>query len=303
MTEQIQDNAYTATIGFFDGVHVGHQYLLHQLRTCANQRKQKSLVVSFDQHPRKVLNADFRPQLLTDNTEKEILLSNQQIDKIAFLRFTPAMSQLTAAEFMRDILIGQLNVKTLLLGYDHCFGSDKLHDFSDYERIAKSLGMEVVLQEQFIASGQHVSSSHIRKLIADSQIEMANELLGHEYTLSGKVVKGFQVGRKIGFPTANIQPSYPYKIIPPTGVYAVRVEIVDNTYCGMLNIGVRPTIHAHVAQSIEVNIFDFDRKIYDEHITVRFVKKMREEQKFASIDDLKQQLIIDRDEVRKLFFV
>ena len=292
---------YVATIGFFDGVHVGHQYLLQQLRDCATARQQKSLVISFDQHPRKVLNSDFQPQLLTDNAEKETLLRNQQIDKIEFLNFTPEMSHLTAAEFMRHVLVEKLHVKTLLMGYDHRFGSDRLTDFSDYEQIAKTLGMELIRQEQFIASGQHVSSSQVRALIADSRLEQANELLGHAYTLSGKVVKGFQVGREIGFPTANIQPSHPEKIIPPTGVYAVEVELAQRCYLGMLNIGVRPTIHAHAAQSIEVHILDFDQKIYHERIDVRLLKKLREEQKFPNIEALKRQLVADRKQVRNVF--
>ncbi len=289
----------TATIGFFDGVHQGHQFLLEQVKQCAAERGQESMVISFVEHPCKVLNADFTPPLLTDNEEKCHELRQQGIDRVELLAFSKEMAALTAEQFMDRILKQELNVKTLLMGYDHSFGSDRIREVGHYQHIGKKLGIEVILQEQYLHEGaEKVSSSVVRQLIAQSHIEEANELLGRPYSLKGRVVTGYRIGRKIGFPTANIQPHNPYKIVPPAGVYAVQVDVNGEQYKGMLNIGTRPTIDSHnTIPSIEVHILNFDQEIYDDTLSVQFIRKIREEQRFENVEQLTEQLHKDREAV------
>ncbi len=291
---------HTATIGFFDGVHLGHQYLLRQLCACAHERGTHSLVLSFDQHPRKVLHSNFQPLLLTDNPEKIALLQQQNVDAVELLHFTPSMAALTAEEFMRNVLIREWNITTLLLGYDHRFGSDQISDFAHYQSIGQKLGIEVIQQSQYSHATLHVSSTSIRQAIANNQLKQATQLLGRNYSITGKVVGGYRIGRKIGFPTANIQTTNPHKLIPPTGVYNVLVSLQGENHKGMLNIGTRPMIdNPEATTSIEVHILDFDREIYDAYITIDFISKIREEQKFDSLDLLIAQLNKDREFVRE----
>ncbi len=300
MTRENSNTAsYTATIGFFDGVHIGHQYLLGQLNKHAAEREQKSLVISFDQHPRKVLNSDFQPKLLTDNSEKESLILQQGIKHVEFLHFTPELAKLTADEFMEHILKKKLNVNTLLMGYDHRFGCDQPTSISIYQDMGEKLGIDVILQKQHKPNELHISSSTIRQLISDNKIEQANKLLGRPYSILGTVIKGYGIGRKIGFPTANIEPNNDNKLIPPSGVYEVNIIIENKTHQGMLNIGHRPTIHSNAPTSIEVHIFNFSQDIYKRNVDVKIIRKIREELKFNSIDELTEQIKKDKENILK----
>lgn len=290
-----------ATVGFFDGVHLGHRFLIEELKREAHQQQRLSAVITFVSHPRKVLQADFQPLLLTTFDEKIEQLSTTGIDLCLVLDFSIEMSRLNAFDFLNNILFKQFNVKTLLVGHDHRFGHNRTDGYPEYEKYGKKIGIQTVKATRFsLPDCTHISSSDIRNALKNSEIEKANKLVGYNYSLVGKVTDGFKIGRKLGFPTANIEPIDSEKQIPATGVYAVNV-IVDNAFlCGMLNIGSRPTIDNDEHISIEVNIFDFEKDIYNQHIKVIFVGKIRNEQKFKSLDELISQLKQDKMNALKI---
>lgn len=296
-----------ATIGFFDGVHTGHRYLIRQVEEIAAARGLRSALVTFPVHPRKVMNADYRPELLTTPEEKISILADIGVDYCLMLDFTPDISRLTAREFMTQVLKERFQVKCLVIGYDHRFGHNRSEGFDDYVRYGKEIGIEVIRAKAYtshieIEAGQHavVSSSLIRKLLHEGEVDLAARCLGYEYFLDGMVVGGYQVGRKIGFPTANLSVDDPNKLIPADGVYAVWVTFDGETYMGMLNIGVRPTIDNGPNRTIEVNILHFHSNIYDKSIRLTFVKRTRPELKFSTIDELIVQLHKDAEETEAI---
>lgn len=296
-----------ATIGFFDGVHTGHRYLIQQVKEIAAAKHLRSALVTFPIHPRKVMNADYRPELLTTPEDKINLLSETEVDYCLMLNFTPDVSRLTAREFMTQILKERYQVKCLVIGYDHRFGHNRSEGFEDYVRYGKAIGIEVIRAractnniEIGTATNIPVSSSLIRTLLHKGEVDSAARCLGYEYFLDGTVVGGYQVGRKIGFPTANLSVDNPDKLVPADGVYAVWVTFDGKTYMGMLNIGVRPTINNGPNRTIEVNILHFHSDIYDKFIRLTFVKRTRPELKFDSIDELIVQLHKDEEEVEAL---
>lgn len=273
-----------ATIGFFDGVHTGHQYLFEQLRMEAQERGLEPLIITFAEHPRTALQSDYVPQLLTTlNERKELLMAYGQVEILPFA----SIQSLTAAEFMQR-LHDEYEVSVLLMGYDHHFGSDRLKHPQDYRRIGEQCGVEVKTMSEFVAGEWHVSSTEIRQALETGNIAMANELLGRPYSLSGKVVHGKAVGRQIGFPTANIQPSDPQKIIPRAGVYVVRVNTptMDNAPA-FVNINADGLIEAHIPS--------FKGDLYDQTLEVRFVRLLREEKHFDTLEELKEQIKADID--------
>jgi riboflavin kinase / FMN adenylyltransferase len=287
-----------ATVGFFDGVHVGHKFLIEELKTLALKRNQRSMIITFIVHPRKVLNADFQPQLLNTPEEKTEQLESTQVDEIIELEFTREMAQLTAYEFLNIILKHNFDVKTLLVGHDHRFGHNRTEGFPEYKKYGEMLGIEVIQAQPYSTTeDKNISSSEIRLSLEQGKIERANRLLGYSYSISGKVIDGFRMGRKIGFPTANLKVHNPDKLIPPLGVYAVRVFWNGNVYKGMMNIGTRPTLSNSYHTSLEVNIFDFYKDIYNQTIKVEFLAKIRDEQKFNGVDELVEQLKKDREMV------
>lgn len=296
-----------ATIGFFDGVHTGHRYLIQQVKEIATAKGLQSALVTFPIHPRKVMNTDYRPELLTTPEEKINLLSETGVDYCLMLNFTPDISRLTAREFMTQILKERYQVKCLVIGYDHRFGHNRSEGFEDYVRYGKAIGIEVIRArartnniEIGAATDIPVSSSLIRTLLHKGEVDSAARCLGYEYFLDGTVVGGYQVGRKIGFPTANLNVDNPDKLVPADGVYAVWVTFDGKTYMGMLNIGVRPTINNGPNRTIEVNILHFHTDIYNKFIRLTFVKCTRPELKFDSIDALIAQLHKDAEEVETL---
>lgn len=291
---------YFATIGFFDGVHRGHQYLIAQLLKVAQERGLSAAVVSFSEHPRKVLHQDFQPQLLTTCKEKVTLLKAFGVDECLMLNFTPALATLTARDFMQLLKV-QYGVQGLLIGYDHRFGHDRSEGWEDYLRYGKELGMEVLLAKPYILpDGKAVSSSLIRHLLKEGKIAEANRYLGYSYTLQGIVVRGHQVGRSIGFPTANIRLDDTDKLLPADGVYAVQVEVEDKLYGGMLSIGKRPTIDNGSDRSIEVYVLHFDGDLYGQPMTVHLLEHTRDEVKFSSKEELAVQLQKDKEQIEKL---
>lgn len=296
-----------ATIGFFDGVHAGHRYLIQQVKEIASAKGLRSALVTFPVHPRKVMNTDYRPELLTTLEDKISLLADTGVDDCLILDFTPAISRLTAQEFMTQLLKERYQVKCLVIGYDHRFGHNRSEGFEDYVRYGKSIGIEVVRAractnniEVSAAHNVPVSSSLIRTLLHQGDVDLAARCLGYEYFLDGTVVGGYQVGRKIGFPTANLRVDDPDKLIPADGVYAVRVTFDGKTYMGMLNIGLRPTMNNGSNRTIEVNILHFNSNIYDQLIRLTFVKRTRPELKYDHMDDLIAQLHKDAEEVEEI---
>lgn len=298
--------ASVATIGFFDGVHLGHQFLVAHVVQTARDAGLKSMVVTFDKHPREVLQSSYQPQMLTTLPERLALLERTGVDIVAVLHFDVALSQLTAHAFMHDLLRQKLHVVKLFIGYDHRFGHNRTEGFSDYVRYGREMGMEVVQNPAFDVQGEHVSSTLCRRLVASGEMASATRCLGYPYLLEGKVVSGFQQGRKMGFPTANIQLDDTRRIVPAPGVYAVRVCIgshaeeplpSDSTWrLGMMNIGFRPTFEGH-RLTLEVNLFDFAGDLYGQTLQVAFLKRIREERKFSSPDALAEQLRKDKQAI------
>ncbi|GAB6011604.1 riboflavin biosynthesis protein RibF [Viscerimonas tarda] len=295
-----EHKALVATIGFFDGVHTGHRYLIEQVKAEALRRSLPSAVITFPIHPRKVLNKAYQPALLCGYEEKLKRLADTGVDYCIVLDFSIEISQLAAKDFMHDMLKKQLGVDTLLIGYDHRFGYNRAEGFSDYVEYGKEMGMQV-LQASEMSQNEHVSSSRIRRILGSGHIDRAAKLLGYNYTISGQIVEGFKVGRTIGFPTANIKVWEDFKAIPAFGVYAVYVHIENKKYQGMLYIGKRPTIQNSEDISLEVNIFDFDDDLYNKYLTVEFIGFVRADKKFPDIDALKYQIAKDKEDVKNVF--
>lgn len=280
-----------ATIGFFDGVHRGHQYLISQLCRVAGERGLRSLVVTFANHPRQVVSTDWQPQLLSTPEEKLQLLQQTAVGSVEVLTFNRQLASLSAREFMQQVLLQQLGVRLLLIGYDNRFGHNREEGFADYVRHGRELGIEVVQAQPLIESGVGISSSLVRRLLSEGDVAAAARCLGRPYQLSGSVVGGEHIGRHLGFPTANLQPDHAQKLVPATGAYAVRVRLADDSreWPAMMNIGTRPTFGPH-GQTLEVHLFDYHGDLYGRQLTIGFVRRLRAERPFQSAAELIEQL-------------
>ena len=290
------------TIGTFDGVHLGHQEVISELKRLSALSGGDSVVFTFDPHPRIVVSPqEDSLRLLSTIEEKISLMEKAGVDHLVIYPFTSEFSRLSYNEFVATVLVGKMKISSLVVGYDHRFGQGRKGDFSSLELLSKSLNFKVEQLSQLLVDNKVVSSSKIRSELEAGNVSKANHLLGYYYTLSGKVIEGMQLGRKIGFPTANIVPTDRHKLVPADGVYAVLVNAGGKVFQGMLNIGIRPTVNYNVDhKSIEVNIFDFDSDIYNSEITLFFVEKIRDEQKFQGIDELRHQLNMDRIIAREI---
>ena len=288
-----------ASIGFFDGVHMGHQHLIAQVKNEAKREKLPSAVITFPVHPRQVLQTNYTPALLCGYEEKLERLAHTGIDYCISLPFTPALSQMSARDFIHRVLWSELGVQTLLVGYDHRFGHNRESNFQDYRQFGSEIGMNVLQASELTIDDESVSSSKIRRLLESGNIQSANALLTHHYSLCGKIVEGYKVGRTLGFPTANIRTCEPYRVMPAPGVYAVLIQIKNAVYKGMLYIGKRPTLNFDSEVSVEVNIFDVDADLYNQAITVEFIDYVRGDVKFDTIELLKQQIYRDKELVIK----
>lgn len=287
---------YVATIGFFDGVHRGHQYLIEQTKEMGAKCGMASMIVTFDVHPRKVLHSDYQPQLLTSIEEKLALLEATGADRVETLHFDLDMSRLSAYDFMRHVLRDRLHVRQLLMGYDHKFGHGG-GTTEQYLQWGREAGVEVIPAMEL--QGLKVSSSRIRQLLAEGQVEEANALMGRSYNIKGMVVAGEQVGRKIGFPTANIEPQKD-KLLPAVGVYAIRAALPGGGQNdGMLCIGRRPTLKDNGEVTIEAHLFDYDGDLYGKSLGIEVLGKLRDEVRFSSIEELQSQLQQDETDVRQ----
>ena len=281
--------------GFFDGVHLGHRLVLEKLLSIARERGDESMVVTFWPHPRNVLQDDARNlRLLTSLSEKKDLLKGLGIDRVEVLPFTRAFSRLTTREYLEEYVKGRFGGKAILLGYDNRIGSDLLGP-DEIEKVAVEVGLDVVRTGCLgTPNGKVVSSTKIREAIAAGDVESAAGMLGYNYSLTGVVVAGNRLGRTIGLPTANMRLYEPLKLLPGNGVYSVEVESLGRVFKGMCNIGTRPTVNVGSDRTVETNIFDFDEDLYGLDLKVTFLRKIRDERRFDSLDALKCQLIKDR---------
>lgn len=288
------------TIGTFDGVHIGHKKILEKVIQNAVAQDCESVVLSFFPHPRMVLQADSDIKLLNTVEEKILLLEKAGIDNIIIHPFSQEFSRLTAEEFVKTILIDRLNIQKIIIGHDHRFGRNRTADIDDLIQFGEKYNFEV---EQISAQEINeiaISSTKIRNAIIDGNVLLAKNYLGYNYFFSGTVVQGKQLGRTIGFPTANIEIEENYKLIPKIGVYIVKSFFKNKEIFGMMNIGNRPTVNGE-NQTIEVNFFNFDENIYNQKLTITILDRIRDEQKFASLDDLKFQL--NQDKTTSLKFI
>lgn len=291
-----------ATIGFFDGVHLGHRHLIGSVVGEARKLGLQSAVVTFDRHPRQVVQTDYVPQLLTTLDEKLRLLSTTGIDQAIVLPFDRQMASLSAHDFMRDILKKQLRVIRLVIGYDNRFGHGRTDGFAEYVEYGRELGIEVVGHEAFLPDGIRVSSSAIRRALADGGVGAACRMLGRPYRIEGKIVSGFQEGRKMGYPTANLRLESTTCLLPQNGVYAVRATIdeEETAHLGMTNIGLRPTFGGE-RLTCETHLLDFTGDLYGHTLHLSFLERIRGERLFSSEEALARQLSDDEKTVRQRF--
>ena len=287
--------------GFFDGVHIGHRLVIKQLTDAAAVRGDESMVITFWPHPRNVLQKEARSlRLLTTLQEKKDILHGLGVDHVEVLPFTKDFSAMTTEEYLRMIM-ERYGAGTILLGYDNRIGCD-VSQTDQVAATAEALGIEVLRAEMVPSEqGYAVSSTKIRQRLEEGDVEAASAMLGRDYSLYGVVVAGNRIGRTIGFPTANMQLYEPLKLVPGNGVYSVRVKTVGREFHGMCNIGLRPTVSTGNARTIETHIFGFDEDIYGLDMEITFIRKIRDEKKFSSLDDLKTQLEADKAAINMLW--
>lgn len=288
------------TLGTFDGVHIGHKKILERITQNTENGKYESLVLTFFPHPRMVLQEKSEIRLLNTIDEKIKLLEATGIENLVVHPFNESFSRLTAEEFVRTILVEKFQIQKIIIGHDHRFGRNRTANIDDLIAFGIEYGFEVEQISAEEIQDVSVSSTKIRKALNEGNMALANEYLGYSYFLNGTIVKGKQLGRTIGFPTANIHIEENYKLIPKIGVYVVRAVVNNETVFGMMNIGFNPTVNGE-KQTIEVHLFNFDKDIYDQNIEVSLLHYIREEQKFSSVDALKAQL--DQDKINSLAFI
>lgn len=281
------------TLGTFDGMHIGHQAILKKLKSKRTDSDCKVLVLTFFPHPRMVLKTNREILLLNTIEERIQLFKEFGIDYLIVQEFTPEFANLSAEDFVKDVLVDTFNIEKIVIGYDHHFGKNRSANIHDLIEFGKKYHFDVEQISAEELDHVSVSSTKIRKALDEGNVTLAKNYLGYPYMISGTVIKGKQLGRTIGFPTANIQIEENYKLIPAIGAYVVEVLIEAEVYYGMLNIGRNPTVGGNT-QSVEVNIFDFEQDIYNQKITVCFLERIRDEKKFSSIEMLKKALHEDK---------
>lgn len=288
------------TIGTFDGVHAGHLQIIRRLLELGEEKKGETVVLTFFPHPRMVLQPDDNNlRLITSMEERQVLLERHGVRHLIIQPFSKEFSRLSAVEFVRDVLVEKIGMKTLVIGYDHHFGRNREGSYKDLEEMAPAFGFQLEEITKKVVDEVAVSSTKIRKYLLEGEIELANKLLGHDFVLSGEVIEGDRIGAGLGFPTANLSISEPFKLIPQHGIYAVIVLVDGVRYKGMLYIGTRPVVQGKKL-SVEVNIFDFDRNIYGHKISVFLKARIRGDMNFESLEQLKEKMKEDKLNATKL---
>lgn len=281
------------TIGTFDGVHIGHQKIIKRLVRSGKEKGLKSIVLTFFPHPRMVLQPDYDLKLLHTIDERQNVLSKYGVDEIIIKPFTKAFANLTAEEYVKNLLVDELNAQYIIIGYDHHFGKNRSANIDDMKTFGRKFKFHIEEISAQDIQDVAVSSTKIRHALLNGDIKTANAYLGYPYFITGNVVKGKGVGKTMTFPTANISVESSYKLIPKNGVYVVSSELENNIYYGMMNIGTNPTFNEK-KQSIEVHFFDFEGDLYDQNLQINILHRLRDERKFDSIDALQSQLALDQ---------
>lgn len=288
------------TIGTFDGVHLGHKAILHEVVKHAHEVNGESVLITFEPHPRKLIFPNQQLKLLTPLREKIELVSEEGIAHIVVVPFTRDFSNLTADQYIEDFLVKHFHPESIVIGYDHHFGYDRTGNIDLLKKYADKFGYRVFEISAQLIDQAAVSSTKIREALTDGRVADAAHMLGRHYSLNGSVTGGAKLGRTIGYPTANLLPEDPEQLVPANGVYAIHARWNDTSYNGMLNIGHRPTVEKDVKLHIEAHLFDFDNDIYDEQLEILFIARLRDEQKFPSLDALKEQLHRDKESAKKI---
>lgn len=290
----LPDKPTVVTIGTFDGVHIGHQKIIKRLINTGKTEGLQSVILTFFPHPRMVLQKESNIKLINTIDERHDILDNLGINYLVVKKFTHEFSRLSAEDFVKDILLEKLNAKKVIIGYDHRFGRNRNADINDLKVFGETLGFEVEEISAQDINDVAVSSTKIRKALMEGNIDKVNAYLGYHFMLTGKVTKGKGLGKQLGFPTANIQIEEDYKIIPKQGSYIVSSMIDDKIVYGMMNIGMNPTVYGS-KETIEVHFFDFDEDIYEDILKIELLHRIRDEEKFESLEALKRQLAKDKD--------
>jgi len=288
------------TLGTFDGVHIGHHAILEKICKTAQKEGLESVILTFFPHPRKIVSDNFDIKLLNTISEKSELLEKLGVQNFIIHPFDKTFSELSPREFVTQVLVDKLNIQKIIIGHDHKFGKNRAADFNDLICFGKEFGFDVEEISAQQINEVSVSSTKIRNSLLDGNISLANEYLGYPYILTGNIVKGNQLGRTIGFPTANIQIPEDYKLIPKNGVYVVTANVNNITAIGMMNIGVKPTLGENKL-SVEVHLLNFDKDIYNQKIQIHILERLRDEQKFESFEALQTQLKLDKEQTISYF--
>jgi riboflavin kinase/FMN adenylyltransferase len=294
------DNA-VAAIGTFDGVHFGHQKIIKRLCELAKATGGESVIVTFFPHPRSIIDPENQDlKMINTISEKAAILESLGVDHLIITPFTRDFSNQTAEEYIRDVLVGAIGIKNLIVGYDHRFGKDRKGGMAELIKYSEPMGYQIEEIPEQDVNDVSVSSTKIRKALLRGDVALAAEFLGYHFSLHGRVIKGDKIGRTIGYPTANIFIEESYKLIPSDGIYAVTIAMNGDTFKGMAYIGQRPTING-MTRNIEVNIFDFNTEIYGQYVTMYFMEFLRHDVKFSGLEALKEQLKKDKEDTIAYF--
>jgi riboflavin kinase/FMN adenylyltransferase len=296
------DRKSAVTVGTFDGIHLGHREIVEKLNKVKAAKGLRSIVMTFEPHPQIVLrNRTGNIKILTTLEEKLSIFRELNIDIVCVIKFTKEFSETTAEDFYKNYLIDKTGLTDLILGYDHMFGKNREGNFDTLKLLSEKYDFTVDRVEEFMINGGHISSTVIRNLLSDrGDVKKVRSVLGREYSIEGKVVEGKKLGKELGYPTANIELTNEFKLIPRIGVYAVEVIINEKKYSGMMSIGKNPTVTEDESIKLEVNIFDFDEDIYGKNIRVNFIDYIRDEKKFDTLDELVKQLDLDKESTNKI---
>ena len=290
------------SVGTFDGVHMGHRVILNRMNEIAKKVGGESVLLSFSPHPRYVLYPEDQHMRLINTTQEKIaLLRRTGLVNLVVHEFTKKFSRIKSVNFVRDVLVEQMQVNTLVVGYNHHFGRNREGSFEELSSLADLYGFKIEMIDPQLFEAISVSSTKIRHLLEEGDIQKANQYLGYDFLIKGTVIHGNALGKSIGFPTANIDIEDKRKLIPANGVYAVKVNVEGEKYHGMMNIGLKPTLGS-ISKTIEVNIFDFNKEIYGKEIEVSFVQRIREERQFKDLEFLREQLTIDKNRIKQILF-